>query len=89
MENLLLKEFSAEKGKMKFKAEILTTKQKTPKRCYAFIQCFFPETKFNHIKLPGRSTMIGGQKMELPFSGRKGKKFSPGLAHRNNDRNLN
>lgn len=32
MENLLLNEFTAEKGKMKFKAEILTTKQKIPQK---------------------------------------------------------
>lgn len=43
---------------------------------------FFPETKFNQMKLPGRSAMIDGLRIKLPFSGRKGK-FGPGLAQKN------
>lgn len=48
--------------------------------------CIYPmlnETKFNQMKLPGRSTVINGLKSESPFSGRKGKTFSPGLAQNN------
>lgn len=44
---------------------------------------FFPETKVNQMKLPGRSAMIYGLRIKLPFSGRKGKTFSPGLAQKN------
>lgn len=48
--------------------------------------CIYPmlnETKFNQMKLPGRSTVINGLKSECPFSGRKGETFSPGLAQNN------
>lgn len=44
---------------------------------------FFPETKFIQVKLPGRSAMIDGLRIKLPFSGRKGKTFSPILAQKN------
>lgn len=35
------------------------------------------------MKLPGRSTAIGGLKTEHPFHDRKGKIFSPALAQKN------
>lgn len=54
-----------------------------PQKMLCIYSVFFLEIKFTQMKLPERSAMIDGLRIKLPLSRRKGKKFSPGLAQKN------